>query len=603
MSIFALLKSKISLVDVVSGYTTLKKAGLYWKGRCPFHHEKTASFTVSPHIDIFYCFGCHQTGDVISFVAKIEHCSQIEAAHYLAERNGIELQSDQFAKPSVQFDQKMRYSTICQEFALWCHGQLLKNAPVLNYLYKRGFTKEVLDYSLVGYLPGGLVSIKQLLFDMQKKSILAQDFIEAHILAEGKTVLYSPFEDRIIFPIKDPLEKFCGFGGRTFKEHDSRPKYYNSRESAFFSKGSLLFGLDQAKKTIQETGNVFLVEGYTDYLAMVQSGYSNTVATLGTACTSNHLKLLSRYATTLSVLYDSDNAGNQAVLRLTQMCWQANMDPRVITLPEGQDPASFLAQKQNLKPFIDGAQDIFVFFIKSLGENFSTKSLHQKMSIIRTLLEPIKHLDDTLKQDILLQKASEYLQVPVTVLKSEMGRVSKFADEHVDQIVDTNDRPQVSAKHELQEAPKLSRLEKKIFCAIMQNIQLFNKKEVVAIIDYLPSILRILLLKLKNTGDLEGDSVNFVTFFESLSEQQKKYVSSLLLEDEDPIDEESFDELIVQLRKKWWKTITRTVQTLVEQAKKEGNEKKVQELLSNFVTLQQKMVRSVAHNTLHDDNN
>lgn len=423
MNIFTHLKSHLSIGDVIGQYTTLKRAGLYLKGRCPFHHEKTASFTISPHIGIFYCFGCHETGDVIAFIAKVEQCSQIDAVRFLADRYGIELPDNEaWNKSSTTLDQKTHYEHICQAMAEWCHEQLAKTPLILQYLAKRGFNKLSVQTFLVGYLPGGPNAIKQLLFDMKKKNILAQDLLEANILSEGKIALYSPFEDRLLFPIKDALGRVCGFGGRTFKNNDARPKYYNSRESDFFSKGSLLFGLHEAKKTIQETGLVYLVEGYTDCIAMAQHGYSNTVATLGTACTMAHLKLLSRYAHHVSILYDSDAAGKQAILRLAQMCWQANMELQVITLPEGQDPAAFLAEQSNLAPYIAQAQDIFVFFIQSLGDNFSTKPLTQKMTIIRTLLETIKHVQDPLKQDILLQKASQHLEMPVSVLKNELAR-------------------------------------------------------------------------------------------------------------------------------------------------------------------------------------
>ena len=439
MNIFSHLKSHLSISDVIGQYTTLKRVGLYFKGRCPFHHEKTASFTISPHIGIFYCFGCHQTGDVIAFIAKIEQCSQIDAAKFLADRYGIDLPADDtWSKSNSSVDKKTHYQHVCTTFALWCHEQLAKNSFIVQYLAHRGFNKMSVTSFCVGYFPGGPHSIKQLLFDMNKKNILAQDLVDAHILSEGKIALYSPFEDRLLFPIKDALGRVCGFGGRTFKQNDTRPKYYNSRESDFFSKGSTLYGLSEAKKSIQESGRVYLVEGYTDCLAMAQYSYPNTVATLGTACTSAHLKILSRYAHHLSILYDSDQAGKQAILRLTHMCWQANMELEVITLPEGQDPASFLTEQRDLKPYVDQAEDIFVFYIKSLGNNFNSKPLTQKITIIRTLLETIKTLNDPLKKDILLQKASQYFDIQLSVLQDELHRIVQeepSTNSHSDELV------------------------------------------------------------------------------------------------------------------------------------------------------------------------
>lgn len=603
MNIFSYLKSHLSITDVIGQYTTLKRAGVYFKGRCPFHHEKTASFTISPHIGIFYCFGCHETGDVIAFIAKIEQCSQIDAVRFLADRYTIDLpQEEGWNKSTISMDKKAHYEQVCQIFAQWCHEQLTKSAIILNYLAERGFNRTSVKNFMLGYLPGGPHSIKQLLFDMQKKNILAQDLLEINVLAEGKIALYSPFEDRLLFPIKDALGRVCGFGGRTFKNNDTRPKYYNSRESDFFSKGSLLFGLAEAKKSIQQLGTVYLVEGYTDCIAMAQYDYPNTVATLGTACTLAHLKLLSRYANQVCIMYDSDAAGKQAILRLTELCWQVNMELHVVTLPEGQDPASFLTDQRDLKPYINNAQDIFIFFIKSLGDNFNTKPLNQRMAIIKTLLDTIKNLNDPLKEDILLQKAAENLEIPLSILKNELARTPIKPLPHLEQAPARVETPEVSLDQTFEH---FSKLEKKIFCAIMHNMQLFNKKDILAIIDYLPMPLASLLLRLKDADATTTGSVDLISFLDGVTLQQKRHISSLLLEEQEVIDEATFDELVTQLRKKWWKTITHNIKERIAHAKRQGDDHKVQELLNNFVILQQKIMRNVTpdiKNSNHNNN-
>src|SRR5579872_61857 len=356
MNIFSFIKSRVTIWDVVNEYTTLKRAGSYWKSQCPFHHEKTASFTVSPDKEIFYCFGCHTGGDAISFIAQIENCSQLEAAHFLADRYNIDLPKN-IEVSEGNAEQKKHYFDVCHLVAQWCHLQLKKNPSATAYLTERGISAQQIDDFMIGYFPTGLSAINAFVHDLKRSNILVDDLIHATILAQGKTVLYSPFEDRIIFPIKDHLGRFCAFGGRIFKPQDTRAKYYNSRENEYFTKGSLLFGLDLAKKSIQKEGFVFLVEGYTDCITMVQHGYQNTVATLGTACTIAHLKLLSRYTPYVYLLYDSDKAGQQAILRLTQLCWQASMELKVVQLPTGQDPASFLAAGNDLAPRIQSAQD------------------------------------------------------------------------------------------------------------------------------------------------------------------------------------------------------------------------------------------------------
>src|SRR5579863_10495321 len=545
MNLFSFIKERVSILTVVNEYVTLKRAGGYHKGTCPFHHEKTASFTVSPDKEIFYCFGCHVSGDVISFIAKIENCSQKDAAKLLAEQYHIDLpQMLSFEASEKSAEEKSHHFFVCKAVALWCHSQLLKNPLAQSYFQKRGFSTNNFAYFTLGYFPSGHVSINDLIYAMKQESILVQDLIDAHILAEGRTTLYSPFEERLIFPIKDALGRYCGFGGRIFKEHDTRPKYYNSRENDYFIKGSLLFNLDHAKKSIQETGKIFLVEGYTDCMAMVQYGFANTVATLGTACTHEHLKQLARYAEQLFVVYDNDNAGQQALLRLTELCWQVNLDLKVIMLPPGEDPGSFLTNKGDINNLIHAAQDIFLFFIDALGENFVSKPLNQKMQITRSFLTIIASITDSLKKDILLQKAAKTFDIPFESLKKELGRLDK----------PTPSPPSIPT--DKQEAFKqentLPMLEKRIFCAIMNNMQLFNGGNGQRLIKYLPSPLREILTHLKETRETVA-TLTFGLFFDMLNEQKKQSVSKLLLEEDEILDASTFAQLLMQLQKKQWK--------------------------------------------------
>ena len=581
MNIFSFIKERISILDVVNEYVTLKRAGGYHKGTCPFHHEKTASFTVSPDKQIFYCFGCHISGDVISFIAKMENCSPKDAAQLLAEKYNIELpHSLSFESPEKSTENKNHYFAICKAVALWCHEQLLKSSTAQSYFQRRGFTAENFSYFTIGYFPSGNAAISDLLYAMKRQSILAQDLIDAQILSEGRTTLYSPFEERLIFPIKDSISRFCGFGGRTFKEHDTRPKYYNSRENEYFIKGSLLFNLDKAKKSIQESGKIFLVEGYTDCMAMTQYGYPNTVATLGTACTLEHLKQLARYAEHIFVVYDNDNAGKTAVLRLTELCWQVNLELKVIKLPHNEDPASFFSgNKGNFQSLISGAEDIFQFLLSSIGHNFLSKPLSQKIQTMRSFLNVISNISDSLKKDILLQKAAKAFDISFESLKHELDRIQEkeVAPAQSNQIVVKDN------------AEPVSLLEKRIFCAIMNNIQLFSGESRLQIIKYLPSPLRDILAQLKETKE-KTETVTFGYFFDTLNERNKQYVSKLLLEEDEIVDNTAFDKLLEQLQKKQWKMIVQHIKAQLAQAKQQGNTEKVALILQDFMELQNKLI-------------
>ena len=582
MNIFSFLKSQLSIQDVVSEYTTLHKAGTYLKSRCPFHHEKTASFTISPDKDIFYCFGCHTGGDVISFTAKIENCSPLEAAQFLAERHSIQLPEDiKFSEQTQSQEEKKQHYDVCRTFAQWCHQQLQKHPSVLQHLHDRGIDQNQIDQFTLGFFPGGLASIKQCIHAVKKERLLVDDLMQAHIIMQGKSILYSPFEDRIIFPIKDHLGRFCAFGGRILKTHDTRPKYYNSKESEFFTKGSIVFGLDTAKKSIQERKTVFLVEGYTDCIAMVQHGYPNTVATLGTACTEQHLKLLSRYADYLCILYDSDAAGEQAILRLTKLCWHVNMELRVVHLPTGQDPASFLAAGNSLESRIEQAQDIFHFFISSLSKDFAIKPLHEKVGKIRSIVETIQSIEDPLKQDILLQNAARTFDIPVESLRRELQQHTSTRPQP--------DEPSLPDTDGQESESSISSLEKRIFCAIINNIDLLKSQHESYAIEYISSPLKEILQALQ-TKKLEGSSFEFADFFDTLSEQEKQFVSQLLLEHEESSDSASYKYLVQQLQKKHWKRIVRDITSKLGHAQQKGDLDTVQRILDDFHALKEKII-------------
>lgn len=573
INIFSTIKSQVSIVDLIGQYVTLKRAGLYWKARCPFHQEKTASFTVSPHIQIFHCFGCQESGDVISFFSKIEQCSQLEAAQRLAERYGIDIAVH---TKELTFKQGKTYYDLGAFFAQWTSEQFGKYNAVKNYMHERGFTLQTLSHFGIGFMPGGLAHVKSLLDAARDHYIMPNDLVSFGILVQSKTVFYSPYEERIIFPIKDHLGRVCGFGGRTYKETDERPKYYNSRDSDFFNKGSLLYGLTEAKKHIQQKGSVFLVEGYTDCMAMVQNGFTNTVATLGTACTLTHLKQIARYATSMIIVYDSDAAGYQAINRIAQLCWQINIEPFVVELPSKHDPASFLAAKKNLQPYIEKQEDIFLFFIKSFAKDFVSLSLEKKMQSVKYVIDAIASVEDSIKQDILITKAAESLNLDVTLLKNELIKIKK------------NDTITSSNKANELEADDSYIVEKRIFVAIIKNIKLLDKPHISLLLSYLPSTLRTVLFKLKEWSLLNGEQIVFAAFFDSLSEEDKHAVSTLLFTYEEPVDEETFGILVEKLKKKWWKLIAKQLKMAVLQAEREGNKEKVTQLLSDFITLQNK---------------
>lgn len=577
MTLFDFVKSSLSVVDVIGEYLQLKPAGNYLKSSCPFHSEKDASFTVSPEKGIFYCFGCHATGDLISFVAKIENLSQIEAVKFLIDKYSLQIpdhvKNSNFKDILEQIEKKDVYFDLSQIFADWAHAQLLSNEIALKYLAARSIDMQDITYFKIGYFPAGIKFINNLLRAVSEKKYLAKDLVEAGILSEGKSILYSPFEERIIFPIFDVMGRAVGFGGRIFKPEDQRPKYYNSKENNHFFKGKILFGLNLAKKDMQDKGYAFLVEGYTDCVAMVKNGYKNTVATLGTACTHEHLKLLSRYINTLYVMYDGDQAGQNAILRLTQLCWDVNLELKIIKLEKSYDPASFLNSGGNLNLLFEKSKDIFTFYIDSLSKDFLESPLAIKLSLADKILDLISNIKDDLKQEILLQQASRALQVSAFSLKKQL-KGHFYKKEEKKEI--SNFSQDFDSKEN-----KIDLLEERIFSVIINSMnkpEKFNLDKILVI--YFSEKIRDLLQKLEKFEKIED-------FLGNLEDKDKKFVLYCSLKYENETTKELFEQMIALFCKKHWKKIVQDVKDELVNVKQQNDVKKYQEILNSFYKLKE----------------
>lgn len=580
MNLFNFIKNSVRILDVINEYTTLKKSGgLYWKSPCPFHQEKTPSFTVSPDKEIFYCFGCNESGDVISFIAKIEKMSQYEAAQYLIEKYNLNVPEQiksSFSSSQEKRTEKDAYFALCKLVANWCHDQLFQHDTALNYVHSRKFNQQSITQFMIGYFPKGNIAIKNLLNYVSAQGFLTQDLIRAGIIFQGQANLYSPFESRIIFPIKDHLGRHCGFGGRVFLPDDERSKYYNSKENQFFQKGTLLFGLDVAKKNIQSNDIAFLVEGYTDCIAMHSYGYKNSVATLGTACTLEHLKKIANYTQQLYVMYDGDNAGQEAILRLTQLCWSIDVETKVISLPKDSDPASFLYKNQDLKPYIRQAQDVFTFFLQSKGHDFQNKSLKEKMEATASIISLIHSLQDPLKKDILLLKASEILQIPLEILRTEYNVTSKPVEKSTTDITSSS---------------VLTPLESKIFSAILHYPHLLNSENKTLLAAGLPTPYNELLLKIAKIIE-PNPTISLAKIQEQLTADEQIYIHQLLFALEETNIESAFEQMLLQFQKKHWKSIVVNIKMKLKQATQDSNNEEIQTIVTAFQAIKLKLLKN-----------
>jgi DNA primase len=578
VDLFNFVKQHVDIISVVGEYTTLKKTGsMYWKGRCPFHYENTPSFTVSPHKGIFYCFGCHVTGDVIGFVEKIENLNAFQAAQHLAQRYNLEIPQE--LSKSFTPTLSKTHAQLCAVVASWCNQMLAKSATACAYLKKRNISAATCSKYLIGFFPPGTRGISQLLNFVTPQGFSSQDLIDANIIFPGKQGLYSPYEDRIMFVIKDHLGHTSGFGGRIFLEHDTRPKYYNSKESEFFKKGKTLFGLDLAKSEIQKKQEVIVVEGYMDCVALSQLGYKNVVATLGTACSSDHLQQLAKHAQKIYFLYDADLAGKQAVIRLTSMCWQLDLDVKVVKFPAGQDPADFLHNTADIAPFIEQAQDIFDFFVSIKSDNFDQESMKHKMAVIHEMFELVAHVADDLKRNILLGKIAQSVQTPLEIIKKEYTKryqqqTSKTQAETAKNVPDPG--VHIPEKDEL--------LTEQIIGVILNEPGLLTLKYETLLLASLSGTALSIIEKIVHYKK-EHQAVQVQNLPEILSAQELATYQRVSFSIESSNLKQTLQTLMLKFQKKYWKSMTGHIRMKIMQAQRIHDIQEVQRLLDLFEEL------------------
>ena len=365
------LPNRVDIVGLINKRVALKKAGKDYKACCPFHEEKTPSFTVVPAKQIYHCFGCGESGGIIDFVMKYDHLAFVEAIETVAGESGISVIYDQTAKPvDMRFK---RYNKLMEELSSFYQDQLKKSAAkkkVVDYAKKRGISGSIAKRFELGFAPPGWTN----LFDSYKNSEESiQDLLSMGMIVpkkDKKDDYYDRFRDRLIFPIHNTKGSVIGFGGRVLSSKDN-PKYLNSPETPLFSKSKELYGLYHCRKYSRKIDAIIVVEGYMDVIALHQQGITNVVATLGTATTSSHLQILSRTAETIVFCFDGDKAGRDAAwkaLKTSLPALTSGLVIKFLLLPEGEDPDT-LINSESAKAFnkrVEEAQTLSSFLFEHI---------------------------------------------------------------------------------------------------------------------------------------------------------------------------------------------------------------------------------------------
>ncbi len=421
----ASLLSRVDLVEIISKKVDLRRVGSNFVGLCPFHQEKTPSFTVNKEKQFFHCFGCKKSGDAINFVMELEHKTFLDAVEILANSYGLHLEKEPQQELNPIIEEIYKILNLAADFY---HQELLKNSDTakvaLNYLLKRGINKSTIENFKLGFVDSGWTN----LYDFCVKQSLEPSLLQqAGLILEKNSKFYDRFRSRIMFPIRNKFGKTIGFGARALYE-EQIPKYLNSPETIVFKKNQELYGLDVVKNKLKNINNLIVVEGYFDVLSLAQSGISNVVATLGTALNENHLKIIFNVTSEIIFCFDGDEAGYKATVRAMELCMKMmalgnmknNHTVKFVLLPNNYDPDLLIKKQgpQEFKHLLQDAKILSDFFFECLSKKYSANNIEGLHQLAETASLQISKFQDDLLKDLWYEKLAGLLGVNSSILKT-----------------------------------------------------------------------------------------------------------------------------------------------------------------------------------------
>ncbi len=417
------VRMRNDIVDVISGYVKLQRKGSSYFGLCPFHNEKSPSFSVSPSKQIYYCFGCGAGGNVFRFLMEYENYTFVEALEVLAQRAGIELPKLEYSKEAKeQADMKSLLLEVNKEAAKYYYYQLRRkeNIQGMNYLKGRALSDETIKKFGLGYSD----KFSNDLYRYLKSKKYSDEILRQSGLfnVDEKRGMYDKFWNRVIFPIMDVNHRVIGFGGRVMG--DGKPKYLNSPETKIFDKSRNLYGLNLARTSRKK--NIIVCEGYMDVISMHQAGFNNAVASLGTALTSQQASLLKRYTDEVLIIYDSDEAGVKAALRAIPILKEAGLHTKVVDLKPYKDPDEFIKNMgtEAFQARLDGAANSFMFEIRSLETQFDMKDPQGKTSFFNEAAQKLLRIEDDIERNNYMEAVAQAYNVSVANLRKKVNQLA-----------------------------------------------------------------------------------------------------------------------------------------------------------------------------------
>jgi len=444
------VKARLNIVDIVSEYVRLTKAGANWKGLCPFHHEKSPSFMVNEDKQIFHCFGCAKGGDVFTFVQEMESLEFREVLKMLADKAGVQLEQYK----SEDTGNKKRILAALELATKFYETQLWKGMgkdKIIQYLRDRGLTDESIQKFRLGYAPNGWDNIIKFLTG---RGFTIQEIAQTGLLVE-KTAdsnqntanssknFYDRFRDRIMFPISDNMGNVIGYSARVAPGSDeTQAKYVNTPETVVYHKSKVLYGLSHAKQEIKNKNYVLLVEGNMDVIASSQAGLGNVVAVSGTALTPDQISMLKRYTDNIAMLFDMDSAGQQAAEKSANLCFEKEMNVKVVALSDGKDAADVVQKDPSLLiKSVKESTSAMEYFFKNILEKYDSKSAEGKNNVAKDILEHVAHIENKIEKSSWIKKIAHELDVEENVINSVLKTVESSVVSSVKKQDQAEDQP------------------------------------------------------------------------------------------------------------------------------------------------------------------
>lgn len=417
----ARVRDASDILSVVASYVPLKKKGGNYWGCCPFHSEKTPSFSVAPEKGFFYCFGCHAGGNVFKFISMIENISYFDAIRLQAEKLGIPMPDREKSEKDIEKERKIadlrRMMEMAQAFFHNCLVKTRYGAAGLRYFAGRGIGADVIEEFGLGFAPDAPGKLRDA---FKKRGVSEQLLLEGGLVAERQNGVYDKFRNRVMIPIADDRGRVVGFGGRVLG--DGQPKYLNSPETMLFNKRRLLFGLDRAKKAIREEGKVILVEGYMDAISLSAAGIKNVAASLGTAFTPEQCRLLLRCTDEICFCYDSDEAGQRATMRALSIVRSTGARARVMIVPDGKDPDEYVRKHgaDAFRKLSKDARSIGDFHLEYVQRTNDIRTLDGKNKALKALLPVLKE-SNPVEQNEYIKRLRSTLGIDEGIIRQEIA--------------------------------------------------------------------------------------------------------------------------------------------------------------------------------------